>query len=86
MRDDFPLPESVQTRAALADFVQQLHSDLLARPDDWENPTLASFLEAMAAYLQDVPGYLRNVDLPIDAERPSWQLFALVLAGARCYE
>ncbi|WP_152049232.1 DUF7660 family protein [Tautonia marina] len=85
-QDEFPDPESVASRLALAQFVDRLHANLQAAPSDWENPTLEQFLEALAAYLRDVPGYLKNARSPLDPERPSWELFALVLAGARVYE
>ena len=57
-----------------------------ADPGGWENSDLDSFLEALAAYARAVPGYVRNAGSAVDPERPSWQLFALVLAGARAYE
>jgi hypothetical protein len=79
-------PESVTCRLALADLVEGMRSDHRSNPDGWENPTLKSFLGALAAYVEDVPGYLKNVGSTIDPEAPSWQLFALVLAGARAFE
>jgi hypothetical protein len=83
---DPPEPESVTCRLALADLVGRMRADHRTDPDGWENPTLESFLGALASYLEDVPGYLKNVGSSIDQEAPSWQLFALVLAGARVYE
>jgi hypothetical protein len=85
-QDDFPEPESVTTRLSLAFFVDRLHANFQSSPSEWENPTLERFLEALSAYLRDVPGYLENVLSPVDPERPSWELFALALAGARAYE
>jgi hypothetical protein len=85
-QNDIPDPESVASRAALAEFVDRLYADLRTASSDWENPTLEQFLEALSAYLRDVPGYLKNTHLHIDPEKPSWELFALVLAGARVYE
>jgi hypothetical protein len=85
-RERFPEPEVVASRADFAAFVDRLRADLAADPDGWENPDLDSFLEALAAYTRDVPGYIRNAGTAIDAERASWQVFALVLSGARVYE
>ena len=34
-------------RAAFVDVVRQLHDDLIRQPDDWENPVLSRFLEAL---------------------------------------
>jgi hypothetical protein len=85
-REGVPNPDAITSRGDFAAFVDRLQADLAADPDGWENPDLGSFLEALAAYARDVPGYLRNVASQIDAEQPSWQLFALMLAGARVYE
>lgn len=85
-RERLPDPEAVASRADFAAFVDRLRADLAADPGGWENPDLDSFLEALAAYARDVPGYISNAGSAIDAERPSWQLFALVLSGARVYE
>ena len=79
-------PKTVTSREQFADFVSSLHKDLQDRPDEWENPTLESFLEALTAYATDVPGYLKNVRSSIDPEKPSWKLFALILQGAHAYE
>jgi hypothetical protein len=79
-------PESVTSRLALADLVYRMLADLENDPDGWENPTLESFLEALATHLESVPGALKNVGSAIDPEAPSWQLFALVLTAARVYE
>ena len=39
----------IETREDLATFVAALRRDLLGSPDDWENPTLERYLEALAA-------------------------------------
>lgn len=85
-QESIPEPMEVASRQDFVAFVDSLRVDLAANPAEWESPDLASFLEALAAYARDVPGYLRNVSSRIDPERPSWELFALVLAGARVYE
>ncbi|MGV3723463.1 MAG: DUF7660 family protein [Actinomycetota bacterium] len=79
-------PSLVKSREALADHVNQLARELREHPETWENRSLEGFLEALSAYLRDVPGYLRNVRSPLDPEAPSWELFALVLCGASVYE
>jgi hypothetical protein len=79
-------PSLVVSRDALADHVDRLAREFRERPETWENRSLEDFLEALSAYLRDVPGYLRNVQSPLDPEAPSWELFALVLCGASVYE
>jgi len=56
----FPDPASVSTRKEFASFVDRLCADLRDHPDEWENVTLENFLEALSAYVYDVPGYVKN--------------------------
>lgn len=79
-------PEDVTSREQFSDFVASLLRDLHDNSREWENPTLELFLEAAAGYALDVPGALKNARSRIDPEKPSWELFALILAGARIYE
>ena len=79
-------PEQVRTRQDFARYVEQLRQDLENNPDQWENRKLKSFLEAVSRYAEDVDGYYINMNLPVDADRPSWRVFADILAGASMYE
>lgn len=49
--------ESITSRATLAGFINHLRHDLNSDPTRWENTTQESFLEALAAFLEDVPGF-----------------------------
>lgn len=79
-------PQSVASRERLAKFVEAFREDLLANPGAWENATLERFLSALARYIEDVPGYLKNSGSGLSPDAPSWQLFAIFLTGARVYE
>ncbi|WP_430784036.1 DUF7660 family protein [Actinoplanes sp. G11-F43] len=70
-------PEQVVTRLDAARFVESMIEDLRLRPDDWENPVLEMFLDALAASLQDRETW---------PEQPVWRLLAEALAMARRYE
>ncbi len=48
----------------------------------WKNDSTYSFLQAMAAWLNDAETFYENVKPRVDAERPSWQLFADMLQAA----
>ena len=76
---------TLRTREEFAAFVDQLREDLLKRPEEWENPTLDRFLEAMAAWVSASPGYFRNIGQPYP-EDVNWSFFAGVLLAARIYE
>ena len=49
-------------------------------------PRSKNYLEALAAYLRDLPGFVKNNRWPEPADEASWRLMAAVLAGAVVYE
>lgn len=75
----------VNDRQALAQFILKLAEDLRQHPDRWENVDLGSYLEAMAAWLEDMDGYYANKGMRAP-DVPSWGLLAEVLQAARIYE
>jgi hypothetical protein len=76
-------PSAVRTRDDLAEFVGQMLRDYQAAGStEWENGTLERFLDALEAFAG-----ARAVDQPEEQqERPSWRLFAQILAAATDYE
>ena len=82
MRD----PLSVRSREDLSAFVGELLADLQRSPGEWEDATLDRYLEALSAYLHDLPGWCRNVAPDVNPEEAAWRLFAVALAGAAVYE
>lgn len=85
MSDPTDIIPSIQTRDDLAGFIGALADDLRRNPDAWENATLGSFLDALAAWTNDMDGYYRNIneEAPV---APQWKTFADMLAAARVYE
>jgi hypothetical protein len=81
MRD----PASVASREELAAFVAELRGDLLDGESEWENPTLDRYLEALAGWLADLPGWFQNRGEDEPAE-PNWGLLAHALFAAAVYE
>ena len=75
---------SVQTREDLAAFVAEPKVDFNANRGDWTNADLASFLEAMAAWIQDMDGYYQNMGQK-QSELPPWRVVADILMAARRY-
>ncbi len=77
--------DAVRTREDLAAFVVALRADLLNNVADWENPTLERFLEALAAWCTDMPGFFTSQgrDEPV---QPDWNLVARMLIAAASYE
>jgi hypothetical protein len=79
-------PLEVHTRSDLAAFVHALAADLQTNSAGWENTTLPAFLDALAGYLNDLPGWCRNMAPDIDPETAHWRLMAVALSGASVYE
>jgi hypothetical protein len=76
----------VDSRASFIDFLALLRNEFLGNPTQWENKTLADFLDAMRNYAEDIQGYYDNTSQSIDANEASWQVFADIMRGARMYE
>lgn len=79
------LTTTIENRNELAAFIRVLRSDLHNKPESWENADLALFLEALAAWIEDMDGYFENTNQKTPNE-PSWQLIATMLLAARHYE
>ena len=75
----------VDSKAALVELVHTLAEDLAANRESWENPTLESYLEALAGWLEDSDGYYRNLQRPMPS-KPSWEDVATMLVAATMYE
>lgn len=75
----------IQMRADLVTFIEALQVDLKMRPEKWENPTLESFLDALAGWIADMDGYYQNTGQQVP-ESPTWKTFGEMLSAARVYE
>jgi hypothetical protein len=73
-------------RESFIRFVGLLREDFKLNSAAWENKTVDDFLEALGAYANDIQGYYDNTSQQINADIPSWKLFADILSGARIYE
>ena len=79
----FDDPDGVTQRSQFADFVAGLVEDFGDNHADWQNTTLPMFLESLAACADASHLLVKAGEFHIDADRPSWELFALLLASAR---
>ena len=77
--------EAISTRDDLASFVDELKNDLIQNPEDWENPDLERFLDAMSAWTFSMENLYKNLrrETPVQA---SWKAFAEILLAAKVYE
>ncbi|NEW75228.1 DUF7660 family protein [Streptomyces rhizosphaericus] len=75
----------VDSREALVSHIRSLRDDLLTRGDQWENPTLERYLEALAAWMEGSPDWYRGFGQEMSADG-DWKLFARALSAAVVYE
>ncbi|MFJ3764930.1 hypothetical protein ACIPQJ_12370 [Streptomyces sp. NPDC090082] len=77
--------DEVRSRDELVSFVRELHQDCLRSGHDRESQTLDSFLEALAAWIEDAPGWYQTFgkDLPGGGD---WTFLARALQAAAVYE
>jgi hypothetical protein len=78
-------PDHVDSREDLAAFVRSLHRSHAEGGSSWENASLPSFLEALAAWIGDADGWYSNTGraLPLHGD---WAFFARALQAATVYE
>ena len=69
---------SARNREDVLRALDELMQDLRHNSEEWENPTLERYLEAMRAWLEDSG---RKADEP-----PSWELIVRMLNAGKIYE
>ena len=75
----------VSTRNDFVSYVSELSKDCRENPEAWQNSNLATYLEALAAWVEDMDGFYLNQGLPVP-EKPDWKTVAEMLTAAKCYE
>jgi hypothetical protein len=75
----------IKTHKDLSVFIGELYEDFLNDGDSWENHKLDRFLEALAAWTNDMDGYYKNIGSEVPTE-PKWGTFANMLVAATMYE
>jgi len=73
------------SREDLAVLVRGFADDSRRNPDEWENRDLPSYLEAMAAWIEDMDGYYRNRG-EVAPDQPTWKTLGQILRAAKVYE
>ena len=77
--------KSVETRDDFVVFMQNLLRDWRQHPEHWENASLEAYLEAIAAWVQDMDGYHCNRGELMPAHL-TWKSLCEILLAARIYE
>lgn len=76
---------SIKTREDFVLFVYELSKDYRENPQSWENKNIGTFLEALAAWAEDMDGYYLHQGQPIP-KKPDWKNVADMLMAAKLYE
>jgi hypothetical protein len=76
---------AIQARADFLALLRALVQELREKPETWENNTLPLFLEATAAWTEDMDGYYQNQGRAVP-DQPTWQVLAEMFLAARVYE
>lgn len=75
----------VSSHTDVARVAESMLTDLRNHPDEWENPTLERFLDALAASLEGLPGLYANRGERFP-ESPTWKILAEAVVMASGYE
>ena len=84
--DRQPQVESIETDADFISFVIELRDDYLDYPEDWTNPDLGAFLDALATCAGEIlvdrfPQKAHGANVVT----PTWRRFAEILQAAKYY-
>jgi hypothetical protein len=77
--------EAIRSRDEFVSFVRFLRSSLGAKGNGSENRNLESYLEAIAAWVEDMDGYYQNRGQPVP-QQPDWKVLGEILLAATLYE
>lgn len=75
----------LSARQDLVRFVRSLSENYSESPENWTNRDIVSYLEAMAAWIEDMDGYFENSGQAIPSSA-SWKLVGEILLAASFYE
>ena len=79
------LVQNSRSRGDFITFLRALSNHVQQKPEEWENRDLISFLNAMAAWVEDMDGYYQNLGESIP-DQPTWKTMGQILLAARVYE
>lgn len=76
----------VRSHADLVALIYGMHNDFDGSgKDEWTNATLGDYLEAMSALAEAMPQLYKNLGEPMP-EQPTWEMVAILIAGATGHE
>jgi hypothetical protein len=79
-------PSKVSDILSFIDFVKSLEKEFDEKTKIDFNTNTIDFLEALSRYAEDIQAYYDNTNQKINANIPTWRIFADLLKGASLYE
>ena len=79
------LTDKIKTREDFVSFVYELSKDSRENTEKWPNRDLGTYLDALAAWVEDMDGYYLNQGQPVP-EKLEWKIVADMLIAAKFYE
>lgn len=83
--DAFNPNAAIQSREEFVTFVRNLSTDFRDNNVTWENITVERYLEALAAWANDMDGYYKNKG-EVAPDDINWNFIAQLLIAAKVYE
>jgi hypothetical protein len=77
--------DAIYSREDFVAFVRSLARNFQDNPDEWENINIWSYLDALAAWTEDMDGLFHNTGQPLPTNI-DWKLIARLLLAAKIYE
>jgi len=77
--------DTIQSREDFVAFIRGFSKDFRDNNSTWENNTIGSYLDALAAWAEDMQGYYENRGESTPAE-VNWKFIAQLLVVAKHYE
>jgi hypothetical protein len=79
--------EGIVTKRDFVEFAASLYEVYARHREEWEwdNDTLDTYLEALAAWVNDMDGFFLNSG-EVPPEQPTWKLIGRILLAATHYE
>jgi hypothetical protein len=77
--------DGIRSRADFVRVAQSLLQDYRQDPGDWENRDIEAYLDAIAAWTEDMDGFYQNQGKPVP-QQSDWRLFGQILLAAKYYE
>jgi hypothetical protein len=77
---------NISDRSSFIVFVNTLREQLTTGDPTFINVNLVDFLDALNWYAEDIQGYYDKTVQVVNADVPSWKVFADLLKGASIYE